>query len=57
MTSPACSQDERQDRKIGLADVRPLTIHRECSAGHALHMPLVIKQEMRPAPCDCEAVA
>ena len=43
MTCPACGQEERQDRKTALADVRPLTLHRECPDGHAWHMPLVIK--------------
>ena len=56
MTCPVCGDEERQDRKPALADVRPLTLHRECPDGHAWHMPLVIKPRTRPAPCDCEVV-
>ena len=56
MTCPARGQEERQDRKPALADVRPLTLRRECPDGHAWHMPLVIKPRTRPAPCDCEVV-
>jgi hypothetical protein len=57
MTCPACGQEERQDRKVVLGTARPLTLHWECTSGHAWHMPLVIKPGTRPAPCDCEAVA
>ena len=57
MTGPACGQEERQDCKTVLGTTRPLTLHRECTSGHAWHMPLVITPNTRPAPCDCEAEA
>ena len=57
MTCPAFGQEERQDRMRVLGTTGPLTLHRECISGHAWHMPLVIKPETRPTPCDCEAVA
>ena len=39
MICPTCDQVERQDRKTVVANLRPLTLHRECLAGHAWHMP------------------
>jgi len=44
MTCAACGQEERQDRKTALADVRSLTLHRECPDGHAWHLPLITKR-------------
>jgi hypothetical protein len=68
MTCPACSDEERQARKIAVWRKRAdplyptpqssgrLILHRECPSGHAWHMPLVIKPGTRPAPCDSDAV-
>jgi hypothetical protein len=36
----------------GSRDDGPPDLHRECTSGHAWHLPLVIKPETRPAPCD-----
>ena len=69
MTCPACSEEERQDRKVAVWRKRadplsptppsagPFVLHRECPSGHAWHMPIAIRPGTEPAPCDCEAVA
>ena len=57
MTCPTGGQEERHDCKTVLGTARPLTLHRECTSGHAWHMPLVIRPNTRPAPCDSEAMA
>jgi hypothetical protein len=55
VTCPRCGQEERQDRKVVVEHVRPLTLHHECAGGHAWHMPMVIRPATRPGPCECEA--
>jgi hypothetical protein len=55
MTCPECGQEERQERNRVLGTTGALTLHRECTSGHAWHLPLVMKPETRPAACDCEA--
>ena len=60
MTCPARGEEERQDGKTVLRWRKrgnPITLHRECSNGHAWHMPLVSKLGTEPVPCDCGAAA
>lgn len=60
MICPSCGAEELHDRKRfldwrGPGAPPPITVHRECSHGHAWHIPLVIKPNTRPAICDCPA--
>jgi hypothetical protein len=69
MTCPACSEEQRQDRKVAVWRKRasPLSLtpqspglfvlHRECPSGHTRQMPLVTKPGTEPTLCDCEPVA